>query len=300
MITKLDQLIDTVQKKERKRIVVAFAEDAHTLQAVSAAQKLGIIDPIVVGNRNNIIKTANEVGVDLTNFVIQEEQTDVASVHRAVQMIHHGEADILMKGLVSTDKYMRGILNKDNGLVPPKGTLSHVSVLEIPTYHKLLTVTDVAVLVQPTLAQKVQQTQYVRDVAKALGIEMPKIALLSATEQMLPNIPSCYDAAIVSTMGLRGQIPGCIVDGPLALDVAIDQETVRIKKLASPIDGDADCLVFPSLEAGNIFFKAATKLMKAKLAAMVVGAKVPCVLTSRGDSEESKLYSIALAAITAK
>ncbi len=300
MITKLDQLIETVQKKERKRIVVAFAEDAHTLQAVSAAHKLGIIDPIVVGNRNNIKRTAQEVGVDLSEFIIQEEQTDLASVHRAVQMIHHGEADILMKGLVSTDKYMRGILNKENGLVPPKGTLSHVSVLEIPTYHKLLTITDVAVIVQPTLAQKVEQTKFVRDVAHAIGIETPRIAMLSATEQVLPNIPSCFDASIISTMGLRGQIPGCIIDGPLALDVAIDKETVRVKKLSSPVDGEADCLVFPSLEAGNIFFKSATKFMKAKVAAMVVGAKAPCVLTSRGDSEQSKLYSIALAAITAK
>ncbi len=300
MITKLDQLIEAVQKKGKKRIVVAYAEDAHTLQAVSAAQKLGIVDPILVGNRANINNIAQELGIDLTDFIIQEEQTDIASVTRAVQMIHHGEADILMKGLVSTDKYMRAILNKESGLVPPKATLSHVSVLEAPNYDKLLIITDVAVIVQPTLAQKVQQTCYVRDVAHALGIETPKIAILSATEQMLPNIPSCYDAAIVATMASRGQITGCIVDGPLALDVAIDKETVRIKKLISPVDGEADCLVFPSLESGNIFFKASTKLMRAKLASMVVGAKAPCVLTSRGDSEESKLYSIALAAITAK
>ncbi len=300
MITKLDQLIEAVQQKGRKRIAVAYAEDAHTLQAIAAAHNLGIVDPILIGNRANINRTAQEAGVDLGDFIIQEEQSDVACVSRAVQMIHHGEADVLMKGLVSTDKYMRGILNKENGLVPPKATLSHVTIFEIPTYHKLLIMSDAAILVQPNLSQKVEQTIYVRDVAHALGIDTPKIALLSATEQVLPSIQSCYDAAIVSTMATRGQITGCIVDGPLAFDVAIDQEAVQIKRLNSPVQGDADGLIFPSLESGNIFFKSATKLMNAKVAAMVVGAKVPCVLTSRGDSEQSKLYSIALAALTAK
>ncbi len=300
MITKLDEIIEAVQKKGKSRIAVALAEDAHTLEAVAEAQQLGIVDPILIGNRANINRTAQEIGVDLTNFIIQEEQSDVACVARAVQMIHHNEADVLMKGLVSTDKYMRGILNKENGLVPPKATLSHVSVLEVPSYHKLLIISDVAVLVNPTLSQKVEQTIYVRDVAHAMGNKNPKIAILSATEQMLPNIPSCYDAAIITAMNSRGQIPNCIVDGPLALDVAINKEAVALKKLNSPLDGDADCLIFPSLDSGNIFFKALTKFVNAKLAGIVVGAKVPCVLTSRGDSRQSKLYSIALAALSAK
>lgn len=300
MITKLEQLIPAVQKKGKRRIVVAYAEDAHTLHAVDKAVRLGLVEAILIGNRNNINHTAIEQGIDLSAFMIQEEQSDTACVARAVQMIHHDQADILMKGLVSTDKYMRGILNKDGGLVPPKATLSHVCVLEIPTYHKLLLATDVAVLVLPDLQQKIALTYYVRNVAHALGIETPKIAILSATEQMLHHIPSCYDAAIIAKMWERDQITDCIVDGPLALDVAVDADTVRIKKLTSVVGGDADCLVFPSLEAGNIFFKSATKLMGAKLAGVVVGAKVPCVLTSRGDSDESKLYSIALAALAAK
>lgn len=300
MITKLEQLIPAVQKRGRRRIVVAYAEDAHTLQAVDRASRLGLVEAILIGNRSNINRTAKEEGIDLSSFIIQEEQSDTACVARAVQMIHHDQADILMKGLVSTDKYMRGILNKDGGLVPPKATLSHVCVLEIPSYHKLLLVTDVAVLVSPDLQQKIALTHYVRNTAHALGIETPKIAILSATEQMLHHIPSCYDAAIIAKMWERDQITGCVVDGPLALDVAVDAETVRIKKLNSAVGGDADCLVFPSLEAGNIFFKSATKLMGAKLAGMVVGAKVPCVLTSRADSDESKLYSIALASLSAK
>ncbi len=300
MITKLEQLIGEVQKKGKRRVVVAYAQDKHTMEAVVGAYKHGIIDPILVGNRGEINTIASEIGADLSNFIIQEEQSDVASVSRAIQMIHAGEADVLMKGLVPTDKYMKGILNKENGLVPPKATLSHVCVLDIPTYDKLLLISDVAIIVQPTLSQKIEQTAYLRDVAHTMGIETPRIAILSATEQVLHNIPSCYDGAVISTMNRRNQITGCIVDGPLALDVAVDKESVRIKKLDSPVEGYADCLIFPSLESGNIFFKATTKLMNAKLAGIVVGAKVPCVLTSRGDSEESKLYSIALGALSSR
>ena len=300
MITKLEQLIPAVQKRGRRRIVVAYAADAHTLQAVDRATKLDLVEPILVGNRQEIAAVAAQEGIDLHPYIIQEEQSDTASVARAVQMIHQGQADILMKGLVSTDKYMRGILNKEGGLVPPKATLSHVCVLEVPTYHKLLLLTDVAVLVLPDMGQKIQLTHYVRDVAHKLGIERPKIGLISATEQVLHHIPSSFDAALIAKMWERDQITGCVVDGPLAIDVAIDPEAVKAKKLNSPVGGDADCLVFPSLEAGNGFFKATTKLMGARLAGVVVGAKVPCVLTSRGDSEESKLYSIALASLMAK
>lgn len=300
MITKLEQLIPAVQQRGKRRLVAAYAEDAHTLQAIDNAMRLGLVDATLVGNRSNITRVAEQEGIDLTNFIIQEEQSDVACVARAVQMIHDGQADILMKGLVSTDKYMRGILNKENGLVPPKATLSHVCVLEVPAYHKLLIITDVAVLVLPDLQQKIQLTHYVRDTALSLGVECPKIAILSATEQMLHHIPSCYDASIIAKMWERGQITDCAIDGPLSFDAAIDMESVKIKKLVSPVAGDADCLIFPSLEAGNIFFKGATKFMGAKMAGMVVGASVPCVLTSRGDSEESKLYSIALAALSAK
>lgn len=300
MVTKLEQLVQAVQNRGKRRIAVAYAEDIHTLQAVNAAVKLGIVDAILIGNRKNITEVALSEGIDLSNFIIQEEATDVACVNRAVKMINAGEADIMMKGLVSTDKYMRGILAKDGGLVPPKATLSHVTVLELPMYHKLLIITDVAVLPAPDLNQKIALTKNVIACAKVLGNSMPKVAIITPTEQMLPGIQSCIDAAIIAKMADRGQITGAIVDGPLALDVAIDPETVRIKKLNSPVGGDADCLVFPNLEAANVFFKTSTKFCGAKLAAMVVGAKVPCVLTSRGDSEESKLYSIALASLSAK
>lgn len=300
MITKLKDLIPAVQTKGKKRLVAAYANDAHTIAAIAGAVDHGIVDATLVGDRATIERVCAEQGITPSRFRIVQENTDVACVAKAIAMIRAGEADILMKGLVSTDKYMKGILNKETGLVAGKGVLTHVCVLEMPQYHKLLTITDVAVIPAPDLKQKVALTNYVIRVARLLGVEVPKVALIAPTEQMLPGLPSCVDAAVIAKMGERGQIAGALLDGPLALDVALDRETADIKKLKSPVAGDADCLVFPSIESANVFFKSATKLCRASLAAMVMGAGVPCVLTSRGDSEESKLYSIALAALTAK
>jgi len=222
-------------------------------------------------------------------------------VSLAVDLINAGEGDILMKGLCSTDKYMRAILNKEKGLLPPKAVLSHVTVLSNPQYHKLLVIGDIAVIPAPDLTQKIAITNYVVKTAKALGIEKPKVAIVTATEQMLPSMPACVDAAIISKMADRGQISGCLVDGPLALDVALSAEAVAVKKLVSPVAGDADCLVFPNLESANVFYKVNTQLcIGAKQAAIVAGAKAPCVLSSRADSIDTKLNSIALAALTAK
>jgi len=178
--------------------------------------------------------------------------------------------------------------------------LSHISVIETPNYHKLITVADVAIIPLPDLKQKIAITNYLIRTAKALQINKPKVAILAATEQMLPGMQACVDAAIISKMADRGQIKGAFVDGPLALDVAIDKESCEIKKLESTVAGDADCILFPNIEAGNVFFKTNTKLCKGELAAVVFGAKVPAILTSRGDSELTKLYSIALAALIAK
>jgi phosphate butyryltransferase len=206
-----------------------------------------------------------------------------------------------MKGLCSTDKYMRAVLNKENGLMPAgKPVLSHVSVFEVPTYHKLLITSDVAVIPAPDFKQKTAIVNYVINTAHTLGIECPKVAMIAATEQMLTGMPACVDAALIATMNRRGQIKGAIVDGPLAMDVAIDKESAQIKKLDSEVAGDADCLVWPAIEPGNVFYKTATKFAGAELAAMVVGAKVPCILSSRGDSVQTKTYSIALAALSAK
>ena len=178
--------------------------------------------------------------------------------------------------------------------------LSHVAVFEVPTYHKLLVTSDVAVIPAPDFNQKIAITNYVINTAKVLENPNPKVALIAATEQVSVGMPACVDAAVIAAMGNRGQIKGAIIDGPLAMDVAIDKESVQIKKLKGEVPGDADCLVFPNIESGNVFYKTATKFAGAELAAMVVGAKVPCVLSSRGDSTKTKMYSIALAALSCK
>lgn len=300
MITTLAQIVTTVQGRPKKRLIVAYAQDAHTLEAVNEAVDLGIVEAILVGDPAAIKAVCVELNISSEKFTIIPESNDVACVNLAVKMINEGQADVLMKGLVTTDKYMRGILNKEFGLLPPKGVLSHVAVLEMPAYHKLLLVSDVAVIPYPDLNQKVALTRYLAQIARALGIEVPKVAIITPSEQMLPNIQSGVDAAIISKMADRGQLGAMLVDGPLSLDVAMFKEVADTKKISSPVSGEVDCLVMPSLDAANIFFKAATKLSGANMAGMVVGTKAPCVLTSRGDSAESKLYSIALAALSAK
>lgn len=299
MITKLDQLVEKVKSKGKKKLVAAYANDAHTIGAAGMAVDRGLVEAILVGDEATIKAVCSDEKIDAGKFRIVQEADEAKAAARAVEIVRSGEADILMKGLVSTDKYMRAILNKETGLLPPKATLSHVCVLQAPSYSKLITLSDIAVIPAPDLAQKVTLTNNVISVARMLDVDKPKVAIIAATEQMMPGMQACVDAAIIAKMADRGQIRNALVDGPLAIDVALDKEAVEIKKLRSDVAGDADCLVFPSIEAANVFFKAATKLAKAELAGIVVGAKAPCVLTSRGDTTLTKLYSIALGALMA-
>ncbi len=297
----LEELISAAKAAPRKRLVAAYANDSHTIGATSRAIDLGIVDVTLVGDIDTIKKVCQEEGIDVNKFELVQEANEAKAAAKAVALINEGKGQILMKGLCSTDKYMRAVLNKENGLMPAgKPVLSHVSVFEIPTYHKLLITSDVAVIPAPDFKQKTAIVNYVINTAHTLGIECPKVAMICATEQMLTGMPACVDAALIATMNKRGQIKGAIVDGPLAMDVAIDKESAQIKKLDSEVAGDADCLVWPFIEAGNVFYKTATKFAGAELAAMVVGAKVPCILSSRGDSVQTKTYSIALAALSAK
>ena len=300
-ITKLDQLIDVVKTKSKKRLVAAYANDEHTIEAVYHAIEEGIVEATLVGDEATIKEVCQKHNFDVNKFRIVQQADEMKAGSLAVSLINKGEADILMKGLLSTDKYMRAILNKETGLMPgPKAILSHVTVIENPLYPKLIICSDVAIIPAPDLTQKIAQTNYLIQTAKALQIERPKVAIIAATEQMLPGMQACIDAAMITKMADRGQIKGADVDGPLSLDTALDKESASIKKLTSPVAGDADCLLFPNIETGNVFYKCNTKLAKSELGAMVMGAKVPCILTSRGDSAKSKMYSIALAALAAK
>ena len=302
MLTTFEQIFEELRSRgARKRMVAAWGVDSHTIAAASKAIDLGLADVILVGDETLIAKACNEEGVDVQKFTVVHNPNELQAVAQAVQMIREGQGDFLMKGLCSTDKFLRAILNKETGLLPPKGTLTHCTTLEIPSYHKLLFVGDVAVIPAPDIKQKQIIMECLVKTAKAVGVETPKVALIAATEQVLASQPATIDAALLSKMAERGQIKGCVADGPLALDVAIDQESVEIKGLVSPVAGDADCLLFPNIESGNVFYKANSKLVQGvRQAGILVGAKVPCVLSSRADSIDTKLNSIAIAAMSVK
>ena len=300
-ITKLDQLLEVVKSKPKKRLVAAFANDEHTIEAVYRAIEAGIVEATLVGDEETIKEVCSQHHFDSSKFKIVQQADEQKAGNLAVSLINSGEGDVLMKGLLSTDKYMRAILNKETGLMPSaKAILTHVTVLEVKNYHKLLICSDVAIIPAPDLNQKIAIANFLIQTAKSLQIEQPKVAVIAATEQMLAGMPACVDAAIIAKMADRGQIKGACIDGPLSLDTAIDKESASIKKLSSSVAGDADCLLFPNIESGNVFYKSTTKLANSELGAMVMGAKVPCILTSRGDSAKSKMYSIALAALAAK
>lgn len=285
----------------KKRMITAWGVDSHTIAAASQAVSLGIVDVTLVGDRALIEKVCAEEGIDMDKFGIVHIPEENKAIAEAVRMVREGQGDLLMKGLCSTDKFIRAILNKETGLLPPKGTLTHVGVIENPNYHKLLFLGDMAVIPAPDFKQKQIIMGHLVATAHAAGIALPKVAIIAASEQMLTSMPACMEAAQLAKMVDRGQIRGCIADGPLALDVAIDRESCEIKGLVSPVGGDADCLLFPNIESANVFYKTNSKLVKGvKQSGMMVGAKVPCVLSSRADSIDTKLNSIAIAAMSAK
>ncbi len=297
MITTLDQIVERVKGKTTKRLAVAVAEDPHTIEAVGRAVKEKLVHATLTGDEKAIKKVAAEAKVDPKIFEILHEPDKAKALSLAIAKVRAGEADFLMKGLLDSSLYIRGIIDKEKGLLPPGKLLSHVTVIQAPAWKKLIICGDVAVIPAPELEAKIAILNYAIAVAHKLEIEKPKAVLLSAVEKVNPKMPSTTESAIIAKMADRGQIKGAIVDGPLALDVAFSEESARIKGLVSPVAGDADILVFPSIEAGNIFFKACTYLAKAELGAVVAGATCPCVLTSRGDSEDTKFYSIALASL---
>jgi phosphate butyryltransferase len=300
MFTSFAEIFEELRSRgSRKRMIAAWGVDTHTIAAAAKAVELSLADVTIVGDEAMVAAACAEEGVDPSIFTIVHNPAEIPSVAQAVQMVRNGEGDFLMKGLCSTDKFLRAILNKETGLLPPKGTLTHCTTLEIPSYHKLLFVGDVAVIPAPDFKQKQIIMECLVKTAHAVGVEKPKVAIIAATEQVLTSQPASVEAAMLSKMVERGQIRGCVADGPLALDVAIDQESVEIKGLVSPVAGDADCLLFPNIESGNVFYKANSKLVPGvRQAGMLVGAKVPCVLSSRADSIETKLNSIAIAAMS--
>jgi phosphate butyryltransferase len=297
MIIALADLFPAVLQRPKRTLIVVSANDNHSVEAAYNAVKGGLIHAVLIGDEELIGKICSHENFDLSLFTVIHQPDDRLAATLAVQMIRQKEGDILMKGLISTDKFIKAILDKEKGLMESGNVLSHVTVIQNPNYYKLMVVSDVAVLPLPDLGQKVQLIRYMVKTANALGNICPKVAVIAPSEQLLMQLDSSKDAAMLSKMGDRGQITGCIIDGPLALDIAIDKESATIKGIKGEVAGDADCLLFPNLDAGNVFYKTNMKLAKAESAAMLVGAKVPVVLTSRGDSTLTKQYSIALASL---
>ena len=294
----LDDLVRDLQDSPSRRVAVAAGHDPHTIGAAARAVAEGIAEVTLVGDSVRIARLCEEMGLDVGGFTIIEESDAVAAGRTAIAMVRSDRADVLMKGLIPTSDYMKQILDKEYGLLPEGHVLTHVTVMELPAYiashGKLLFVADVAIIPAPDLLTKVKILEYCIAAAHGFGIEQPRAAIIAATEKVNPRMKATVHAAEITEMARRREITGAIVDGPLALDVALSPEACRIKGLESPLEGSADILVFPNIEAGNIFYKSSTVLAGARLAAVVMGTIVPCILTSRADSEESKFLSIAM------
>lgn len=297
IINNFTELLEVVKKQTPKRVVAVNGIDIGTLEAMHDAVEMGFVTPIITGDRTIIEESCKRLGIEVSDYQIYHSETISEATEKAVELIHENKADVLMKGMISTDKFMHALLKKDYNLVPSKGTLSHVSVMDNPNYHKLLVFSDAAVLPYPDLKQKILMTNYLICAAKSLGIETPKVAVIAPTEQIIISIQSCMDGATIAKMSEHKQIEGGLVDGPMALDVAINAESAEIKGFTSPVAGDADCLLFPNIDAANVFYKTNSKLAKAEMSGIIAGAKVPVVVSSRGDSRKTKLNSVALASI---
>ncbi len=292
------QLLENARIRAIKKVAVAVAQDKPVLEAITEAKKMGIADAVLVGDREKIEAIASNLSMDLSHFEIVEEKDVKKAALKAVELVSTGYADMVMKGLVDTATFLRSILNKEIGLRTGK-RMSHVAVFEIEGIDRLILLTDVSFNMYPDLKAKVDIINNSVGVARALGIEEPKVAALSAVEVVNLDMPATVDAAILSKMNERGQIKGCVVDGPLAMDIAISREAAEHKKISGPVAGRADILLMPNIESGNILYKALTYTTKTKHGGILVGTSAPVILTSRADSYETKFNSIALAALVA-
>jgi phosphate acetyltransferase len=281
------------------RTAVVHPCDEGSLQGALMATDAQIIDPILVGPRSKIERQASALGCDISKIPLFDVPHSHAAAERAVELARAGKVDALMKGSLHTDELMAAVVRKDGGLRTGR-RVSHVFIMDVPTYHKPLFITDAAVNIFPSLDDKADIVQNAIDLAIVLGVAHPKVAILSAAETVNSKIPSTIDAAALCKMADRGQITGGILDGPLAFDNAISAEAARTKNIVSDVAGDADILVVPDLEAGNMLAKVITFLAHADGAGIVLGAQVPIVLTSRADTPQARLASCAVAALYAQ
>lgn len=294
----LTELLTMARGGGKRRLAIAAAEDEDALEAASLSVREDIADVILLGDEDRIWKIAKEMKLDLNKCELINVPDPISAAQVAVKMVRNGEADFLMKGLVKTADLLKAVLDKDNGLRTGR-LLSHVFLVEVPRKGRWYAITDAAIVVSPGISEKVQIIENAIELMHRLGIKEPKVALLAAIEVVNPAMPTTLEAAAITMMNLRGQIKGAIIDGPLALDVAIDERCAKIKGVKSPVAGNADVLVVPNVEAGNMLGKALIQAGGGRAAGVVMGALKPIVMTSRAQSAESKLLSIALGAFLA-
>jgi phosphate butyryltransferase len=298
---KLDSLISMASQNNRKTVAVAAAEDSEVLEAVAQAVKLELADFLLYGNEEEIermIEAKHPELADSKRIRIISAPNNNTAAEMAVKAVKNNEANVVMKGNIPTAVILKAVLNKEYGL-RTGAVLSHVAVFEVPGYDRFTIVTDAAMNIAPDLEQKAQIIQNAVKVAHSIGIDIPKVAPLAAVEVINPAMQATVDAASLTMMNQRGQIQGCIVDGPLALDNAVSQIAAEHKGIKSEVAGRADILLVPAIEVGNVLYKSLIYFANAKVGAVIAGAKAPIVLTSRADTAESKLYSLALALCSA-
>jgi phosphate butyryltransferase len=283
--------------KKKHRIAVAWAQDANTIGAIKLAVSNGFIEAIMIGQPEKINEVCKNHDINPGLFTIISSENETIASETAIKLVRSGDADIVMKGLVGTDIFLKAVMDKNKGLIQPDAVLSYVGVIEIPEYHKLLFVTDMAVIPYPGLKQKISMAAYAIEMARKFGIENPKIALIGASEKGSRHFLYSSDYAEIKSMGEMGKFGSCIIDGPLDLYLACDRKSVEIKGVSTPVAGDADILLFPSLESCNPFYKSLMLFSHGELGGLIMGTDKPVVLMSRSESEKSKYYCIALACL---
>ena len=301
MLRDFNELAQIVSgKPDKKRIALACAHDEHSLDAVYEAYKAGMVSPVLVGVETEILALMDKYGFDFEgNAKIYDTADDIEAAKLSVELIRESKADFLMKGKMQTADLLKQVVNKETGLQTGK-IMSHVALFQLPSYHKLIIVSDGGMLLAPDVNQKVDIINNAVDTLRNIGYEEPKVAVLCGAEKLNPKAPESVDAAELKDRNMRGEIADCIVEGPISYDISISKEIAELKGFDSPVAGDADILVVPNMATGNILGKSWTINADAIMAGIIVGAKVPIVLTSRGASAEEKLYSIVLAAAASK
>lgn len=298
MIRTLEQMEEKVlMLKKKHRVAVAWAHDANTICALKQAVTKGFIEAILIGKTSEIIKTCNTEGIDDKIFTLVESENEKHASSETIRLAKTGQAEIVMKGLVGTDIFLRAVMEKEKGLMLPDAVLSYVCAMEIPAYNKLLFITDPAVIPLPDLNQKVAMARYAIEMTRKFGIKKPKIALIGASEKMSPHFAYSNDYSEMCKMADSDQIKNCIMDGPLDIFLACDKKSIEIKGVETPVNGEADILLFPSLESSNPFYKGLMLFADGEMAGLITGTEKPVIVMSRSESEKSKYFCIALSCL---